>query len=172
TELYYNRHRYYDPQLGQYITQDPIGLAGNNPTLYGYVSNPNVWIDPFGLNPFSCVLDDFLSGLGSSENILNTISSGGCGSLATQVQAEIGGQFLTVTPNQSIMPGADFLGPVNSPHGTINNWKNHVAVVQDGMVFDAMTGPNGMPIAEYQAMFEYNDALNFDSSNEIPRGCG
>ncbi|MCL1989645.1 MAG: RHS repeat-associated core domain-containing protein, partial [Defluviitaleaceae bacterium] len=49
TELYYNRHRYYDPQLGQYITQDPIGLAGNNPTLYGYVSNPNVWIDPFGL---------------------------------------------------------------------------------------------------------------------------
>ncbi|MCL1989279.1 MAG: hypothetical protein FWG67_00150, partial [Defluviitaleaceae bacterium] len=49
TELYYNRHRYYDPQLGQYITQDPIGLAGGNPTLYGYVSNPNVWIDPFGL---------------------------------------------------------------------------------------------------------------------------
>ena len=49
TELYYNRFRYYDPQLGQYITQDPIGLAGNNPTLYGYVSDPNFWIDPFGL---------------------------------------------------------------------------------------------------------------------------
>ena len=47
--LYYNRHRYYSPELGQYITQDPIGLTGNNPTLYGYVSDPNIWTDPFGL---------------------------------------------------------------------------------------------------------------------------
>ncbi len=28
TGLYYNRHRYYDPLLGRYITQDPIGLEG------------------------------------------------------------------------------------------------------------------------------------------------
>jgi len=27
TGLYYNRFRYYDPNLGQYITQGPIGLA-------------------------------------------------------------------------------------------------------------------------------------------------
>ncbi len=26
--LYYNRYRYYDPLQGRYITQDPIGLAG------------------------------------------------------------------------------------------------------------------------------------------------
>ena len=25
--LYYNRFRYYDPSLGQYTQQDPIGLA-------------------------------------------------------------------------------------------------------------------------------------------------
>ena len=50
TGLYYNRFRYYDPMDGQYITQDPIGLAGSNPTLYGYVHNPLAWIDPFGLD--------------------------------------------------------------------------------------------------------------------------
>ena len=35
--------------MGQYIQQDPIGLAGNNPTLYTYVRDTNIWIDPFGL---------------------------------------------------------------------------------------------------------------------------
>ena len=35
TGLYYNRYRYYSPDEGMYISQDPIGLAGGNPTLYG-----------------------------------------------------------------------------------------------------------------------------------------
>ncbi|MEK4425957.1 RHS repeat domain-containing protein [Solibacillus sp. FSL K6-1523] len=48
--LYYNRFRYYDPEQGNYTQIDPIGLAGGNPTLYGYVGDPNVFIDPFGLN--------------------------------------------------------------------------------------------------------------------------
>ena len=50
TGLYYNRFRYYDPKTGNYISQDPIGLAGGNPTLYGYVFDPNTQIDPFGLD--------------------------------------------------------------------------------------------------------------------------
>lgn len=33
-----------------YISQDPIRLAGNNPTLYAYVHDPNMWLDPFGLD--------------------------------------------------------------------------------------------------------------------------
>ena len=50
TGLYYNRFRYYDSSLGQYTQQDPIGLAGGNPTLYGYVFNPMWEFDPFGLD--------------------------------------------------------------------------------------------------------------------------
>lgn len=49
TGLYYNRFRYYSPIEGCYIQQDPIGLAGGNPTQYAYVGNPNWWIDPLGL---------------------------------------------------------------------------------------------------------------------------
>jgi RHS repeat-associated protein len=49
TGLYYNRFRYYDPESGQYTQQDPISLIGGNPTMYGYVNNPNYLIDPFGL---------------------------------------------------------------------------------------------------------------------------
>lgn len=48
--LYYNRFRYYSPVEGIYTQIDPIGLAGGNPTLYAYVIDPNIWIDPFGLN--------------------------------------------------------------------------------------------------------------------------
>ncbi|MEN7547376.1 RHS repeat-associated core domain-containing protein [Rapidithrix thailandica] len=50
TGLYYNRFRYYSPESGTYISQDPIGLAGNNPNIYAYVWDSNAWIDPFGLS--------------------------------------------------------------------------------------------------------------------------
>ncbi|EDS2852403.1 RHS repeat protein, partial [Salmonella enterica] len=46
--LYYNRHRYYDPAQGRYITQDPVGLEGGW-NLYQYPLNPIQFIDPRGL---------------------------------------------------------------------------------------------------------------------------
>jgi uncharacterized protein RhaS with RHS repeats len=36
--------------MGNYLSQDPIGLEGNNPTLYGYVRDVNSWVDEFGLD--------------------------------------------------------------------------------------------------------------------------
>ncbi|NAT76325.1 Rhs family protein [Dickeya dadantii] len=53
TGLYYNRHRYYDPELGQYISADPIGLAGGL-RPQGYVHNPMEWVDPLGLTKSVC----------------------------------------------------------------------------------------------------------------------
>ncbi|MDC0740845.1 RHS repeat-associated core domain-containing protein [Polyangium mundeleinium] len=50
TALYYNRFRYYDPEVGRYISQDPIGLAGGL-NLYAYVRDPWAWVDPLGLGP-------------------------------------------------------------------------------------------------------------------------
>jgi type VI secretion system secreted protein VgrG len=48
TGFYYNRYRFYDPAVGRYISQDPIGLAGGV-NLYEYAGNPVDYIDPFGL---------------------------------------------------------------------------------------------------------------------------
>ncbi|SJN13707.1 core protein [Halomonas citrativorans] len=53
--LYYNRHRYYDPQQGRYISQDPIGLNGGT-NLYGYVANPTGAVDPLGLVGQVCAI--------------------------------------------------------------------------------------------------------------------
>lgn len=48
TGLAYNLFRYYDPATGRYLSSDPLGQqAGPNP--HGYVPNPMVWLDPYGL---------------------------------------------------------------------------------------------------------------------------
>ena len=51
TGLYYNRYRYYDPSTGNYISQDPISIAGGL-NVYAYVHDSNSWIDPLGLRGF------------------------------------------------------------------------------------------------------------------------
>ncbi len=59
TGLHYNRYRYYDPDCGRFISQDPVGLAGGM-NAYLYAPNPTQWIDPSGL--CSSTLDRNLGG--------------------------------------------------------------------------------------------------------------
>jgi RHS repeat-associated protein len=48
TGLYYNRSRYFDPSVGRFLSEDPIGFAGGV-NFYSYVRNDPVnWIDPWG----------------------------------------------------------------------------------------------------------------------------
>ncbi|EJA5755059.1 RHS repeat protein, partial [Salmonella enterica] len=48
TGLHYNLFRYYAPERGRFVSQDPIGLKGGI-NLYQYAPNPLSWIDPLGL---------------------------------------------------------------------------------------------------------------------------
>lgn len=51
TDLYYYRARYYSPELGRFISQDPLGFAGGDANFYAYTSNrPTVAVDPSGLS--------------------------------------------------------------------------------------------------------------------------
>ena len=54
----YNRFRFYDPWSGVYGSQDPLGVAPNPATPYGYVGNPVLWVDPDALKACSGVLSD------------------------------------------------------------------------------------------------------------------
>ena len=48
TGLHYNRFRYYDSDVGMFISRDPIGLLGGS-NVFQYAPNPVGWIDPWGL---------------------------------------------------------------------------------------------------------------------------
>jgi RHS repeat-associated protein len=49
TGLYYYRARYYEPLLGRFISEDPIGFAAGDTNLYRYVNNnPTNYTDPTG----------------------------------------------------------------------------------------------------------------------------
>ncbi|GHU06982.1 hypothetical protein FACS1894158_14670 [Betaproteobacteria bacterium] len=48
TGLHYNFNRYYDPEIGRYVTQDPVGIEGGI-NLYAYVNGgPLIYVDPTG----------------------------------------------------------------------------------------------------------------------------
>jgi RHS repeat-associated protein len=77
TGLYYNRFRYYDPEVGGYVSQDPIRFAGDNPTFYGYLTDCNIYTDVFGLMP---LLGGFTPG-GMSRNTSEWLSRFGPASM-------------------------------------------------------------------------------------------
>ncbi|WP_333997613.1 RHS repeat-associated core domain-containing protein, partial [Burkholderia gladioli] len=47
TGLHYNTFRFYDPDVGRFVSQDPIGVYGGE-NLYAYGRNAQRWIDPWG----------------------------------------------------------------------------------------------------------------------------
>ncbi|WP_394427444.1 RHS repeat-associated core domain-containing protein [Vreelandella stevensii] len=97
--LYYNRHRYYDPQQGRYISQDPIGLVGGD-NLYQYAAAPNLEVDPLGLRG--------VYGLGggpySQSNMIRTQARDLVGSIEPNLSAEAFSGFF----GQTVSTGLKF----------------------------------------------------------------
>ena len=56
TGLAFNRFRYYSPETGAYISQDPIRLEAGLSNLYAYVHDVNAWVDPWGLELIPCLV--------------------------------------------------------------------------------------------------------------------
>jgi RHS repeat-associated protein len=62
TGLYYNTFRYYDPDVGRFISEDPIGLDGGL-NLYQFAPNAVAWVDPWGWCAGSKLAKDRRSGV-------------------------------------------------------------------------------------------------------------
>ena len=61
TGLHYNFFRYYEPDAGRFVNQDPIGLEGGE-NLYKFAPNAQNWRDPLGLMG-QCDCKGYLQGL-------------------------------------------------------------------------------------------------------------
>jgi RHS repeat-associated protein len=92
--LYYNWHRFYDPETGRYISADPIGLAGGM-NLYAYVENdPINFVDPLGLKGWAVDAGgSYGTGWGDGKHSSTGMAGTGVyvGTYGDSTRAEIGG---------------------------------------------------------------------------------
>ena len=103
TGIAYNRFRYYSPETGAYISQDPIRLEAGLTNLYAYVLDVNAWVDPWGLKG---IIPTIL--LGSNNEILEAT--------ATINKMDLGGGSAT---NRSSRSYARSLGNIDDDAGHI-----------------------------------------------------
>ncbi len=78
--LYYYRARYYDPEVGRFLSRDPLGLAAG-PNPYTYVENsPTNYLDPSGqvvdicrsMRPWNdqCFVSHYWRGFGRTVDVI------------------------------------------------------------------------------------------------------
>ena len=121
--LYYYRARYYDPNAGRFLSEDPIGFAAGDFNLYRYVSNnPANAQDATGLSP----IQDFLRVLGSVKaraavGLIRTAQrTGGIfGRVATKLRKAVikeGKELAKDARKSPTRSGADFLAGISEAY--------------------------------------------------------
>ena len=125
TGLHYNLMRYYEPEAGRFVNQDPIGLLGGE-NLYWFAPNTQSWVDWLGLHSDPDLLNRITRVMGAmSEGDRSrttyalarvTTSSG-----RSEIWMASAGQRGWVSPTLREAAGADEV-----IHNTYGNNKNHI----------------------------------------------
>jgi RHS repeat-associated protein len=148
TGLYYNRFRYYSPEEGMYLSQDPIGLAGNNPTLYGYVRDTNVRLDFLGLN--DCAFDSGASFLITGDDYDKYIKN------ATHVGR----------------PDGQFVSPASQIDDLLKRANGDISIIEDALgiptgMWQGKGGIYRIDIADPKVHNLRNPSVNMSGANEL-----
>jgi len=86
TGLHYNFFRYYEPDAGRFVNQDPIGLMGGD-NLYWFAPNVQMWLDPLGLLGIP-----HFNGRRGEARALFDVARNGFKNIRTQVPMTVNGQ--------------------------------------------------------------------------------
>jgi len=75
TGLYFYRARFYDDQIGRFLSEDPIGFRGGDTNLYSYVfNNPTTLVDPSGQSVSGFFLGLFACGVAVGADALGLLN--------------------------------------------------------------------------------------------------
>jgi len=88
------------------------------------------------------------------ESSWPTPTQSNCEQCAQDIQNQIGGNIVRVTPSEGSV-----LGP--SANNPVGDWVFHDVVVNGGRVYDGFTGPDGLSPQEFMSQFEYAGGINF-----------
>jgi hypothetical protein len=110
TGLYYYRARYYDPVIGRFVSEDPLGLAAGI-NFYAYIANNPVNAnDPSGMCPI-CV--PIIGGLAHARSAFTVVNAARTASTVSQAAAigastsvAVGGAIRGATGQAVFDPGA------------------------------------------------------------------
>jgi RHS repeat-associated protein len=136
TGLYYYRARYYDPDLGRFLSEDPLGF-GSGINFYAYVGN-----NPVNRNDPTGLIDVIFGAGGSAVAPTGVEGSGGIffGFDNETGQAE-GGLFGAIGAGVGVNVSADvFVGIVDDVNGQTINQNFTVGPVSVSLFFDANEG--------------------------------
>lgn len=146
TGLAYNRHRYFDAGLGQFISIDPLRLAAGE-QLYALAGSVFDWIDPLGLSckALSSLTDEqFLKEIAARAErygIKNGLGAAGTGAVqGTKKHAHADHlleRYQRLTGQRThLLRETSFLGGVQVPHGTKGSARPDVFDPLTGNIYD------------------------------------
>lgn len=154
TGLYYNRFRYYSPEEGTYVSQDPIKTQGGL-VLYGYVKDTNWWIDVLGLTGAYIFTDGTTNyiGKGPQERMYTSMSQrvGGSSNVIKGIHTDFGNNNTALMVEAELMEpkrfnavaDPNFANAINSPGKKmlddlkVNNPKEYKKIVKKANQMEA-----------------------------------
>jgi len=146
TNLYYYRARYYDPAIGRFISEDPIGFAGGI-NLYAYVNNnPINANDPSGNVPLPLVTGAIGAAAGATGNAIGQIvANNDFDNLSlTNVGVAAGVGFVAgaVAPYTAVtyLGAAATAGLANIAQYTITQTANSQPITTTGLAVNGISG--------------------------------
>jgi len=105
--LYFYRARYYDPKIGRFISEDPIGFAGGDVNLFSYTWNsPQNWTDPLGLTSAPGFWESLIPVWGSGKQAVHEFECGRWGWGTFHAAVAISDVFLVKAAADALAKGA------------------------------------------------------------------
>jgi RHS repeat-associated protein len=166
TALQNNLNRWYDPSVGRWLSEDPIGFDAGDANLYRYVGNsPTMQSDPLGLEIFAI---DYMTQIeANTVTYMGRTFNGGMKTRQTVV-IDTNAPKPIVRVNNSVGSTIEFLDDDTTNTGTASGNSLTATVTEHtpSTIVVQLEGNEGNPLAPwYAAGITYSATITIDLNN-------